>query len=150
MSIPEHVRNAFLDFAYLRISFERFQECAKGYFDMSLEENVVLISDRPVKQRIMRILNEPIVEQESDCVILRKEMVCVALKAYLVGERTEEDLYPWANVLIMFDIYDSDLGDVELEVLHSLASPELYGEINPAIVRYYLGCIESGQMPTIS
>ena len=75
--------------------------------------------------------------------------VANALRRYLSGVLSEDELRRWATFVTLVDGYeapehpsDESHYDPMWDVVHNLAAPEVFGEIDPELVTEYLRTIE--------
>jgi hypothetical protein len=75
--------------------------------------------------------------------------VAYTLRRYLSGIVTEDELRRWATFVTLIDGYeapehpaDENYYDPMWDVVHNLAAPEVFGEIEPELVTDYLRTVE--------
>ena len=92
------------------------------------------------------ICKEPFPHNDNNLVVLTNGMIQKALENMLERNIEDKEIRYWAHILIMADHYDSCLDDVEIEILHDLAT---FGEskITPNAIKNYLQCIATRSMP---
>lgn len=94
-------------------------------------------------------------EQVTDTLDATSDDVKTVLKKCLKGNISNAELQEWANFLILCDVYEVASGEAKetqeatLAVLHRIANPEINSELTDAMVKYYLGCLETKQEPTL-
>jgi hypothetical protein len=76
--------------------------------------------------------------------------VAYSLKRYLSGLVTEEQLCRWATFITLMSVYEApkhptngDYYDPLWDVVHNLAAPQVFGEIESELVAEYLVQLES-------
>jgi len=82
--------------------------------------------------------------------------VITVLNKFLESRIDEHDLQEWATFIRLYDdIYDFDIKDsvgqkkILIEILFKLSDPTINADIDETMVKYYLNCIISEEMPTL-